>query len=107
MKGGKSVLQPQSTLFLQPQQVGAICQARPEADKNDKISLTKLAFPTGLIKGERNGSGRVVPIFFDRHNHLTLHRAIGEFQHGFEGLGGGSDDPYIGLMWYDLVDLME
>ncbi len=62
---------------LQSYEIGTISEASSETDKNQKISCLEVAFPNGVIKGERDRSRRGIPIFFDGNDHLFFHGPTG------------------------------
>jgi hypothetical protein len=92
---------------LQPYQIGAIRQAGSEADKNHEIPRMELPFSKGIVKSERNGCGGVVPILMNRHDHLIHDCPTGKVEFGFKMFCGAVDDPFIGLMGDDPVNMIE
>jgi hypothetical protein len=93
--------------MLQPYQIGAISQASSKADENHQIPRPKLPLSEGLVKSEWNGCGGVVPILMNRHDHLILDCPTGKVEFGFKMLCSAVDDPFIGLMGDDSVNMME
>lgn len=94
-------------MALQPHQIGAISQASSKADKNHKIPRVELPLSKGFVKSERNGCGGVVPILINRHDHLIHDCPTGKLEFGFEILCSAFDDPCIGLMGNDFVNMIE
>src|SRR5512136_1399479 len=92
---------------LQPHQIGTVRQAGSKADKNHKNPRPELPLPKGLVKRERNGSGGVVPVLMNRHDHLILDCPARKVEFGFKMLCSAVDDPFIGLMGNDSVHLIE
>ena len=92
---------------LQSHKIGTISKPSSEADKNDKISCFKGAFPNGFIKRERDGGRGVVPIFLNGNDHLIFNGPVGKSELGFEILCSTFNDPCVGLMGNDFVNLIE
>ena len=94
-------------LLLQPYQIGAVRQAGSEADKDHKVPWPELPHTKGLVKSKGNGCCGVIPVFMNRHDHLLLDGPLGKTEFGFEMLCSTVDDPFIGLMGNDFINLME